>query len=166
FFSSALSHDEALDALGRAASEAIRALEAEHAGAEESSTGHWSLAPVPGGVAVRIDEEPDDFEGLVRRIADGLEARGVEGSFDLYRPEAVVELPDAVDLFECRLRAGGARYHKRYDKYGWRADPEALWAGVESGVGWCLRNGADLPLQLVLGLITSSTLRPEDDVYS
>ena len=129
-FTSTLSQQEALDALGRAASDAIREREAraEQAGPgeEEFRTGQWSLAPVPSGVALRIDEEPDDFEGLMQLITDGLEALGVEGAFDLYAPETVAQVPERVHLLECRLRVKGERYHLRYNKYRWKADSEAL----------------------------------------
>src|SRR5439155_9870351 len=103
-------------------------------------------------------------EALLGRIAAGLESRGVDGGFDLFEPEAVVEVPGAVDLLECRLRATGARYHLRYANYGWKPDPAALWSGVETGIGWCRQNGSNLPLQLVVGLIPPSILRPSDDV--
>jgi hypothetical protein len=166
-FTSALSQDDALDAVASAASDAVRELDAalEAAGkADEASAGHWSLAPASGGVLLLIDEEPHDFEGLLRRIASGLEARGVDGAFDLYVPETTLEVPEAVDLLECRLRAAGARYHKRYANYGWDADPAALWTGVETGIRWCRENAPNLPLQLVVRLIPPSTLRPDEDV--
>jgi hypothetical protein len=165
-FSSELPQEKAREALASAASHAIEALEREYSerpDAEEASTGHWSLATVPGGVALRIDEEPDDFEGLLQRIAEGLEARGVEGSFDLWEPE-VIELPNAVDLLECRIRVRGERYHIRYRNYGWDADESALEGAVAGALRWCVGNGANLPLQLVVGLIGPTTLGPNDDV--
>jgi hypothetical protein len=165
-FSSGLPQEEVLKALAQAASDAVRALEAEYAkrpDPEEASTGHWSLAVVTDGVALRIDEEPDDFEGLLQRIAEGLEAQGVEGSFDLYEP-TVIELPNAVDFLECRIRVHGERYHIRYRNYGWLADESALERAVGVALGWCVGNGANLPLQLVVGLIDPTILGPNDDV--
>jgi hypothetical protein len=144
----------------------VRALEAEYAkrpDALESSTGHWSLAAVPDGVAMRIDEEPDDFEDLLRRIAADLEGQGIDGTFDLYGPD-VIELPNVVDFLECRIRVRGERYHIRYRNYRWDADEIALEGAVAVALRWCLGNGPNLPLQLKVGLIDPARLGPNDDV--
>ena len=165
-FSSGLPRETAQEALASAASDAIEALEREYSerpDAEEASTGHWSLAIVPGGIALRIDEQPDDFGGLLQRITEGVEARGVDGTFDLYEPE-VIELPTAIDFLECRIRVRGERYHIRYRNYGWDADESALEGAVAAALRWCVGNGANLPLQLVVGLIGPTTLGPNDDV--
>jgi hypothetical protein len=167
-FSSRLSPDKAMDALAQAAGDAMREREAKAAaagpGEDEFSTGCWSLAPVPDGVAMRIDEEPHDFAGLVRRIADGLEAIGVDGAFDLFQPEQVLQVPERVDLLECRLRVRGGRYQLPNGKYRWRADPDALLSAVDAGIGWCVANEPGLPLSLAVGLITPATLPAEDDI--
>lgn len=167
-FSSDLTGEDAQLALQRAASAAIEALESEvqpRAGDEEPRTGHWALARVPGGVALRIDEEPSDFERLVSLIVEGLDARGIEGRFDLYQPSETVELPETVDLLECRLRVNGTRYHQSHRNYGWKAEASGLWATVEAGLRWCLGNGAaQLPLLLKVRLLPVATIRPEDDV--
>jgi hypothetical protein len=168
-FRSELPRKEALAALTEAGSDAIRELEARpepRPGEDDFSTGHWSLAPVLEGVALRIDEEPDDFEGLVRRIAAGLEARDVDGAFELYEPDGAVVVPELVDLLECRLRVAGERYHFRGPNWGWRADPEALAAAVDTGVRWCLANGAQLSLSLAVGLVAPAMLRDHDDVHA
>ena len=157
---------QVLAALQQAARDAIRELDPgpdPAPGVDEFRTGHVSFAPVREGVAVRIDEEPDDFEGLLRRIATGLEARGLEGALDVYEPETV-EVPEFVDLLECRLRVAGERFHYRGPNWGWRADPEALDEAVDAGVRWCLANGPGLPLSLAVRLVTPSPLGPGDDV--
>lgn len=164
-FRSDLPRKEALAALMEAAGDAIRDLEREPApGQDDFRTGTCSLAPMPEGVALRIDEEPDDFEGLVRRIVAALDARGIDGAFDLYEPDRVVEMPEFVDLVECRLRVAGERFHYRGPNWGWRALPEALAAGVATGVAWCRANAPGLPLSLSVGMVAPAMLRADDDV--
>lgn len=90
--------ETALKALSRAASEVMRPrlAKAETAGPgeEEFRTGNCASVRVPQGVVLQIDEGPDDFEGLLRGIAEGLRARGVDGGFDLYEFEGVAEIPN------------------------------------------------------------------------
>ncbi|MDQ3822283.1 MAG: hypothetical protein M3321_03480 [Actinomycetota bacterium] len=165
-FASERPRAQVLAALQQAAGDAIRELDPgpdPGPGVDEFRTGYVSFAPVREGVAVRIDEEPDDFEGLVRRIASGLEARGLEGALDVYERETV-EVPEFVDLLECRLRVAGDRFHYRGPNWGWRAEPDALDAAVDAGVRWCLANGPALPLSLAVSLVTPSPLGPDDDV--
>jgi hypothetical protein len=85
----------------------------------EARTRHWSLAPVEGGVAIRIDEEPDDFEGLVTEELDG---RGVGGSVRRLRARAAAR--SAADSASSRAQASSA----------WRAlSPAERQAPLESG---------------------------------
>src|SRR6478735_2157140 len=76
-FSSSAAPQEALSALGDATREVMRLrvarTEAARPGELEFRAGHCSFASVPKGVALRIDEGPEDFEGLLRGIAAGLE---------------------------------------------------------------------------------------------
>jgi hypothetical protein len=164
-FVSTLSADDAFDALSAAASTAMREREAwpEPApGVDEARTGHWSLAPAAGGVAIRIDEEPDDFEGLVRRIAEELDGRGVDGSFDVFEPGQPLDLPQTAPLLECRLRVRGVRSRLPNGKPRWKPKPEALDSAVADGVAWCVASAPGLPLQLLTGLVIS-TLSPDVD---
>lgn len=169
-FSSTLTRDRALEVLARAAGEVIEDLAASNPdvrpGEDEFWTGHWSLAPVPEGVALRIDEEPDDFEGLVQGIADKLGSEGVGGTFDLYQPKELPRLPDVIDLIECRLRVRGEHCARGlHSKPGWRADPGALTVAAEAGIAWCLGNGPGLPLSLQVSLGPRTTLLPDDDLH-
>ena len=68
-FSSVLSEDDALRALEGAVQRTFRAGFRELEAGEEISSGDALVVPVPGGIALRIDEHPDDFEGLVRRLS-------------------------------------------------------------------------------------------------
>jgi hypothetical protein len=167
-FSSTLSHEDALEAIERAAREVmlgrLAKMDEARPGEDPFSPGSWSLAPTPSGVVIRIDEEPDDLEGLLQGIADGLGAAGIEGRFDLYKPETTVEVSDRVDLFECRLRLKGTRYQLPNGLRRWRADAAALHAAVDAGIGWCLGNGHDLPLALKVGLAPATTLTAQDDL--
>jgi hypothetical protein len=168
-FTSDLTNRDALLALREAAGSAIESLEQERTSrgeGEEPRTGHWSLASVPEGVALRIDEEPDSFEGLLERIIHGLDAQGVAGRFDLYEPAEAVELPEKLDLLECRMRVNGTRIHKRFNKYRWQPDWTALWETAEVGINWCTPGSLHLPLSLKVSLISSATLTPTDDVAS
>jgi hypothetical protein len=167
-FASTLSTAEAFDALRAAAGTAMRERAARPEpppGVEEARTGHWSLAPVEGGVAIRIDEEPDDFEGLVRRIAEELDGRGVDGSFDVFEPGQPLDLPQTAPLLECRLRVRGVRSRLPNGTPSWKPEPEALDAAVADGVAWCVANAPGLPLQLLTGLVIS-TLDPNVDAQA
>jgi len=167
-FSSTLSHDEALEALDRATREVmvgrVARMDEAPPGENPFSPGSWSLGPTPRGVVIHIDEEPDDLEGLVQGIADGLGAAGIDGRFDLYQPETTVDVPDRVDLFECRIRLNGERHRLPNGLQRWRADPVSLHAAVDAGIGWCLGNGRDLPLALKVGLAPVTMLSAEDDL--
>ena len=167
-FSSALADEEALAAVTRAASETIRELEMRppRPTGEEFSTGAYSTAPVPGGIALRIDEEPEDFEALLRGIAQRLDAAGIDGTFDLLERDAGPPLPELVDLLECRLRVDGERHHFRGPNWGWRADTAALAAGVEAAIDWCAAEAPPRPLALAVGLIAPVPIPSGDDVRS
>ncbi len=167
-FSSGLGEEEALAAVTRAADETIRELETRppHPTGEPFSTGSWSATPAPKGIALRIDEEPEDFEAVVRGIATRLEASGVDGAFDLLAAEPAPRLPELVDLLECRLRVAGARHHFRGPNWGWRPEPGALAAGVDAAIEWCTANAPKLPLSLAVGLIAPVTIDPSEDVRS
>ncbi len=167
-FSSGLGEEEALAAVTRAADETIRELETRppHPTGEPFSTGSWSATPAPKGIALRIDEEPEDFEAVVRGIATRLEASGVDGAFDLLAAEPAPRLPELVDLLECRLRVAGARHHFRGPNWGWRPEPGALAAGVDAAIEWCAANAPKLPLSLAVGLIAPVTIDPSEDVRS
>jgi hypothetical protein len=156
--------ETALSALAKATSEVMRPriakADAAGPGEAEFRTGYCSFARVPQGVLLRIDEGPDDFEGLLQGIAEGLRARGLDGEFNLYEAQGVPELPEHVDLFECHLRLNGKSVNSRT----WKPDPEALANAAEAGIGWCRDNGPDLPLSLVVGLLPPFVLGAEDDV--
>ena len=155
----------ALKALSRAVSEVMRPrlAKAETAGPgeEEFRTGNCASVRVPQGVVLQIDEGPDDFEGLLRGIAEGLRARGVDGGFDLYEFEGVAEIPERVDLFECHLRLNG----ESVDGWKWKPDPEAVARAVEAGIAWCGGNSTGFPLSVEVGLLPPFLLRAEDDVH-
>ena len=161
--------DTAFEALAAATSEVMqpRLAKADAAGEgeEEFRTGHCSFARTPQGVVLRIDEGPDGFEGLLRGIADGLRARGVEGHFDLYEPEGIPEIPELVDLFECHLRLEGERAPvPPRGKLVWQPTPDALAKAVETGIAWCRENAFGAPLSLTVSLLPPVTLSPEDDI--
>ena len=167
-FSSGLSQEEALAAVARAADETIKELEKRppRPTGEPFSTGSWSATPAPGGVALRIDEQPEDFEAVLRGIAARLEASGADGAFDLLAAEPAPLLPELVDLLDCRLRVEGERHHFRGPNWGWRPEPGALSAGVDAAIAWCAANAPELPLSLAVGLIAPVTIDPGDDVRS
>jgi hypothetical protein len=166
-FSSGLSEAEALAAVKRAAAGTIVELERRppRPTGEPFSTGAWSATPVPGGIALRIDEEPEDLAALVRGIAERLEAAGVDGAFDLLASEPA-PLPELVDLIECRLRVVGVRVHFRGPNWGWRAEPEALAAGVDAAIEWCSANSPQLPVSLAVGLVAPVRIDAAQDVRS
>lgn len=167
-FRSALPPDEAVRNVAESAGDAIQELELEYAATRgaEWSTGHWSAAVAPGGAVLRIDEEPDEFERLVGLIASGLEARGVEGFFDLYESSTAPQLAEVVDLFECRIRVGGERYRRPNGRLAWRADSELMTVGVASAVRWCVANGPELPRTLTVRLVAPVLLSPDDDALA
>jgi len=138
--------------------------EAAGPGEEEFRTGYCSFARVPQGVLLRIDEGPDDFAGLLQGIAQGLQARGLDGEFNLYVPEGVPEIPEQVDLFECHLRVRGERVRRAKGGYDWKPDPEALANAAEAGIAWCRGNDPHLPLSLVVSLLPPVVLGAKDDV--
>lgn len=160
--SSSMDAEEALRAVTRAAQESIQELESRHAG-EEFSTGAYTASPTPGGVVLRIDEEPHDFEGLLRAVAQRLEAAGVDGTLDLLE-HVPAPLPELVDLLECRLRVAGERHHFRGPNWGWRPDAAALEAGVEAAIGWCRANEPPEPLLLAVGLVAPVAVPARVDV--
>jgi hypothetical protein len=166
-FSSSVPQKQAFDALRQAATEAIRELESRTShepGFDEMSTGAFSFAPAPDGVLVRIDEYPEDLEGLLRGVAARLEEKGIDGRFDHYEPREIVKVPERVDLLECRIRVRGERYHHRGPNHGWRADPDALAQAVDFGSHWCVANASHLPLSFKVGLLEPVVLPPEDDI--
>jgi hypothetical protein len=162
------SPEAALKALGEATGEVMgpRLAKAEAAGPgeDEFRTGYCSFARVPQGVLLRIDEGPDDFEDLLRGIAEGLRARGVDGEFGLYEPEGIPEIPELVDLFECHLRLKGERAPLPNGHPFWKPAADALANAVEVGIAWCRGNGSDLPLSLTVRLLPPVRLGAEDDI--
>ena len=164
-FASSLTQEEALAAVRRAAQGTIRELETRPARptGEEFSTGAWSAVATPGGVALRIDEEPEDFEALLRGIAERLEGVGVHGVFDLLETDPTAELPELVDLLECRIRVKGTRQHFRGPNWGWRPEPEAFSDGVDDALDWCVATAPGRPLRLAVGLIAPVTVDPDED---
>jgi hypothetical protein len=163
-FSSALSEGDALAALEGAIHRTFRARIRDPEPGEDISPGAAFVVPVPGGIALRIDEHPDDFEGLVRAIVSELEADSVDGAFDVHEPPAVVEVSERVDLLECRLRLRGERYRLRNGRARWRPEPEALAAAAHLGIRWCVENDARLPLALKVQLMKPVVLRAADDL--
>jgi hypothetical protein len=133
-------------------------------GEEEFRPGYCSLARVPQGVLLRIDEGPDDFQDLLQGIAKGLRGRDIAGQFDLYEPEGVPEIPELVDLFECHLRPEGERAPLPNGKPFWKPDENALAQAVRGGIAWCQDNGSGIPLSLTVSLLPPVTLDPEEDI--
>ena len=78
--------------------------------------------------------------------------------------EPVAELPERIQLFECRLRVKGERHHFRGPNWGWRGEPEALWSVVAAGIQWCVRNAPLLPLTAKIRTTPATTLRPDQDL--
>lgn len=169
-FTSSLLDTDALSALEGSVGAAFRELARRRieAGRDEDgevSPGDAFVVPVPGGVALRIDEHPEDFEGLMREIVSGLDANGVDGAFDLHEPHPVVEVPERVDLLECRLRLSGELYRwPNYGFPGWRPEPGALAAAADLGIRWCVDNGAQLQLSLAVRLMKPVVLRAGNDL--
>jgi len=161
--------ETALSAVAEATSEVMQPRLAIAAaagpGEEEFRTGYCSVARVPQGVLLRVAEGPDDFEGLLRGIAQGLQARGIDGEFDLYEAEGILELPERVDLFECHLRVRGERVGRPKGGHDWKADPAALANAAEAGIAWCRGNDPHLPLSLVVSLLPPFVLGAKDDVH-
>ena len=157
--------ETALKALAQAISEVmqprIARADAAGPGEEEFRTGYCSFARVPQGVLLRVDEGPDDFEGLLQGIAQGLQARGIDGEFDLYEPEGIPEVPELIDLFECHLCLNGEPVNGRT----WKPHPDALADAAEAGIAWCRGNDPHLPLSLVVSLLPPFVLGAEDDVH-
>jgi hypothetical protein len=160
--------ETALNALAEATSEVMRPrrakAEAAGPGEDEFRTGNCSFTRAPQGVVLRVDEGPDDFEGLLQGIAKGLRARGVDGEFNLYEPEGAPNIPDRVDLFECHLRVNGERVRRPIGGHVWRPDPDALANAADAGIAWCRDNRPHVPLSLVVGLLPPFVLGAEDDV--
>jgi hypothetical protein len=166
-FTSDVPLQTALEALSEAIAQAMkpRIARAETAGpGEEFSTGYCSYARMPQGVVLRIAEGPDDFEGLLHGIAEGLRERGVDGAFDLYEPTVAPEIPEVVDLFECHLRLSGERVLRPNRKYDWNPDLDSLTKAVQTGIAWCRDNGDDLPLFLTVRLLPPVPLGHEDEL--
>jgi hypothetical protein len=89
----------AAEVMRDAVSEAVAAFEAAHPeveGVDDARPGYWRVVETPAGVVVRVDEEPDDFEWMLYRIAAGLQAAGVAGEFDV--AVAAEPAPDLVEL--------------------------------------------------------------------
>ncbi|MDQ3823197.1 MAG: hypothetical protein M3321_08150 [Actinomycetota bacterium] len=166
-FTSAVAPAHALAAVRRAAAETVRALESRPPlpTGDPFRTGSFTLALAPAGVALRIDEEPDDFGALVRGIAERLEAGGIEGELDVYEPRAVVPIPDVVDFLEARLRVRGERRPGPFGgpKRSWYPEPEALAAGVDAAVGWCAGNDPGAPLSFSVYTMPPTALHSTDD---
>jgi hypothetical protein len=160
--------ETAFDALAAAIGDVMqpRLAKAEAAGPGEDDfiPGYCSYARVPQGVLLRIDEGPDDFEGLLQGIADGLRARGIEGTFDLYRPDEIPEIPELVDLLECHLRLEGDRVLQPNGRALWKPTSEALAKAVEAGIAWCQHNDPVLPLSLTVSLLPPVPLGADDDI--
>jgi hypothetical protein len=131
---------------------------------EEFSPGYCSFARAPEGVVLRIGEGPDDFEGLLEGIANGLRARGIDGELDLYEPSVAPEIPELVDLFECHFRINGQRTLRPNKKYYWKPDPDALAQAVKAGLAWCCDNDPSLPLFLTVRLLPPVALAAGDDI--
>lgn len=131
---------------------------------EPFSTGACSATPVPGGIALRIDEQPEDFAAVLRGIAERLEDAGIDGAFDLLATEPAARLPEVVDLMECRLRVVGERHHFRGPNWGWRAEPEAFGAGGDAAIEWCSANAPELPLSLAVGLVAPVGIDRTQDI--
>jgi hypothetical protein len=129
-------------------------------GEDDAVSGAWSVTETTLGAVVRVDEEPDEFEWMLRRVVGGLEEAGVTGTLDVYQPAAapadVSRLMDPLgraDLLECRIRVFG---ETRADgpPYGWKADPAAYTAGVAAAVRWL----CELPSEQQPTLVVHTTL--------
>ncbi len=167
-FSSATAPEAALGALAEAMHDVMRERVARAREARPGElgfqAGHCSFVSVPEGVALRIDEGPEDFEGLLRGIAAGLERRDIDGEFDLYEPKEVAELPELIDLLEGHIRVNGQRVSRPIGGYLWIPDSDAVMVAADAGIAWCRGNDPELPLSLVVGLMPPTRLSAGDDV--
>lgn len=163
-----MARDRLAEAIAAVMQPRLALADAAGPGEQEFRTGHCSLARVPEGVVLRIDEGPDDFEGLLRSIAHELDERGVEGQLSLYESEDIAQPPERIDFFECHLRLDGERVPRviggRNCGALWKPDPAAIEAVTEIGIDWCRENAPELPLSLVVGLLPPATFAAGDDV--
>jgi hypothetical protein len=120
-------------------------------GEDDAVSGAWSATETTLGAVVRVDEEPDEFEWMLRQVVGGLEEAGVTGTLDVYQPAAapaeVSRLMDPLvraDLLECRIRVLG---ETRADgpPYVWQADSAAYTAGVAAAVRWLCELPSEQP---------------------
>jgi hypothetical protein len=149
---------KALQAVEEAASEAIRRLWSDEAVAGQDRgwrTGRWRAMPVLGGVLLHIDEEPDDFRGLVGLIVEGLQVRGVSGRLELFEATRPAEVPRSMPLIEARLRVVGERVDRldRGNMWWWNPDRGALRNVVIAAAQWCAAYGGPLGLSSEVGLL-------------
>ncbi len=117
------------------------------------------------GVVLEILEGPDDFQGLVARIVDGLQRRGIEGCFEVLESTAVGELPERIPLLECRMRLVGERYFQRGCAL-WRADPDALWRVVQDAARWCLETPPVRGASMLVGVASRVAVDPDTNLES
>lgn len=166
--STAAAHEDALSAVEHATREVmlkrLAKTEAAQPGELEFRAGHCSFVSVPDGIALRIDEGPEDFEGLLRDIAACLERSGIDGELNVYEPPEVVEPPELVDLFEGHLRVVGRRVNRPLGGYLWDPDPRAVDIAADEAVVWCREYETGLQLSIVVGLLPPATLTARDDV--
>jgi hypothetical protein len=78
----------------------------------------------------------------------------------------VAQLPERIQLLECRLRVNGERRHFRGPNWGWTAEPDALWQVVEAGIAWSVRNGPRLPLTFKVRTTPVLLLRHDQEIHA
>jgi hypothetical protein len=127
----------------------------------ELTPGAVLLSAAPGGVVVRVDEEPWDLRELLGRMATALEELGVAGRFDLYDAE-MPDYPRQMALLVLHMRLEGTAI--RSPRLHWQVDADALEQEMTTAVAWLRRTcGDDQPLRLDAGVV-SSMLPPHTDV--
>jgi hypothetical protein len=119
---------------------------------EPMRAGQWSLMLVPGGVLLGVLGS-DDLESVLSVVVAHLDARAIDGRFDLFEAPTVAEPPAVVDLIECRMRVDGVRFPRRGWNHGWRVDPVVFDAVLGRAIDWCLEGGEHAHLQLLTALL-------------
>jgi hypothetical protein len=157
---------EAHEALCAAASDAVSVLDTDEIVPElggPPKPGFWRAMVVSGGVLLYVGGEPDDFEGLIGLIVEGLQARGVSGRLELFESSRVAEIPASMPLVEARLRVRGERYDHlgRGQRYAWRADADALRELVIAAGRWCAAYDGPLGLSSTVFLLPRVVVEPE-----
>jgi hypothetical protein len=153
------SADEAFAAVDSA----MRDLHEKYPLAGDPFIGEWRWVRGEGGVILEV-VEPDDLEEVLHELAGALEARGVSGEIDVYKPPRIPRAPLGVDLVESRMRPNGKRLHHGEHHIAWDADHDALAAVAKLALDWCADGGRRGPIALDLGALPPVRLAPPENV--